>query len=307
MGNNWGVLGSGFGSYGYLPAIVKAGYPVSVPERYLGKFKTRTDIFPLINKIRFCKTDSEIIKSSDFLVFARRPVDQNIFIQNNIEHLKSKFIFFEKPLSQSNQLSQKNLELLIRNKIRFRMGFLSSYSDWFLRLGSTLSSKRNKNIKISLEWHFSAQHFISNKTSWKGLITEGGGCFFFYGSHLIHAFSQLACWDLAKLQKKYSGLNTDREFDLSLSNQNWLANLSVNAHSESEPIFRITVLEENKTIFRYNAASIFEMPTSYEVIDPRSELIYDHIQSIEQKHEFSEDYKKYLKLEKKCLMSEETI
>ena len=63
MGNNWGVLGSGFGSYGYLPAIVKAGYPVSVPERYLGKFKTRTDIFPLINKIRFFRYSIYINRS----------------------------------------------------------------------------------------------------------------------------------------------------------------------------------------------------------------------------------------------------
>jgi len=307
MEYKWGVLGSGFGSYGYLPAIVKAGYQVNVPERYLEKFKKRKDISPLINKLTFWKTDTEIIKNSDYLVFARRPVDQNAFIRNNIHQLKSKFIFFEKPLSQSNQLSQKNLELLVSNKIRFRMGFLSHYSKWFLKLTSALSSKQNKNIKIYLDWNFNAQHLNSKEMSWKGLIAEGGGCFFFYGSHIVHAFSQIADWDFVKLQREYFDIATDVAFDLSLSNQNWIANIYVNSISNHEPFFRIRVIEENTEIFKYVGSSIFEMPVNYDVVDPRSELIYNHINNIEKKQNFSEEYMIYLNLEHKCLTSEEMI
>lgn len=305
MQNNWGILGSGFGSYGYLPAIIKAGYNAIVPERYLEKFRKRADLHPLIDRIKFCGLESEIIRNSNFLVFARRPEDQDVFIQSHIQDLKSKSIFFEKPLSQSNEISRKNLELLSKNKVKFRIGFLSKYTNWCVNLQRILSSKQSKNIVITLKWQFDANHFKYDTKSWKGLIIQGGGTFYFYGSHLIHAFSQLANWDFVKLQKKYSGPDTDTAFELSLANQNWLADINVNAYCNCDPSFRITVFEENTKIFDHIAPSIFDMPSSYEIVDPRSELIYDHIQSIDKKHENLVEYMEYLTLEKKCLMSEE--
>ena len=118
MQNNWGVLGSGFGSYGYLPAIIKAGYTAIVPERYLGKFRKRADLHPLIDRIKFCRVESEIIRNSNFLVLARRTEDQDVLIQSHIQDLNSKSIFFEKHLTQSNKLRRMKLERLKKNKVK---------------------------------------------------------------------------------------------------------------------------------------------------------------------------------------------
>ena len=92
----WGLFGAGFGLYGYLPALVSLGKKVVLPERYKDVMLARPDVACLTDAIHFCATDDELIRECSHIVYARRPIDQQMFIINNLERLKSKVLFLEK-------------------------------------------------------------------------------------------------------------------------------------------------------------------------------------------------------------------
>ena len=45
------IRGSGFGLYGYLPALVGCGRRVVLPERYRARFAERPELAPFANEV----------------------------------------------------------------------------------------------------------------------------------------------------------------------------------------------------------------------------------------------------------------
>ena len=75
------ILGSGFGLYGYLPAINKISKKIFIPEKYKDFFFSRNDLKKYKNKIVWFKNINKILNKIQILIIAKRPSDQGKIIK----------------------------------------------------------------------------------------------------------------------------------------------------------------------------------------------------------------------------------
>ena len=71
-----GILGGGFGIYGYLPAAVGNGWNVKLLERYRKSIQDRVELNYCLESCVFVQDESELLGSVDYLVIARIPKEQ---------------------------------------------------------------------------------------------------------------------------------------------------------------------------------------------------------------------------------------
>ena len=87
------IYGSGFGLYGYLPAIYKFSKKVYLNKKYQETFKSRKELALFEPKILWYKNVKNIISKIDYLVIAKRPIDQLKIIKqilknkNKVKHV----------------------------------------------------------------------------------------------------------------------------------------------------------------------------------------------------------------------------
>ena len=89
-----GILGSGFGLYGYLPAINNLGVGVNLLSRTQDVLESRAELRHLKANIEFCHSEQDLIQRSDKIVLARTPSSQLSFIikhSGQFEHLFLKY------------------------------------------------------------------------------------------------------------------------------------------------------------------------------------------------------------------------
>ena len=182
-----GILGGGFGLYGYLPAAVALGFsPILVPARYQNKFLSRVDLKKFINNISWIDTDQDLIKIATMLVISRRPIDQCKELPNYLSQRQLKKIIFEKPLAIDPVSALKMLDMVEASGKQCTAGFTFRFTAWAALLQHTLNSTlpTKKDVWI-LQWHFLAHHFSANFWNWKRDHLQGGGALRFYGIHVI--------------------------------------------------------------------------------------------------------------------------
>lgn len=175
-----GILGSGFGLYGYFVALKEGKFKNTIYtlKKYKKIFIKRKDLAKYSNTIFFCKNEKELIKKSDYLIFAKRPLEQENFVKK-ISNIK-KELFLEKPIASTPEKSLKIINSLIKKKTKFKIGFLFYYLDWFQKI------IKLKKKKIIINWNFYSSDLKKNKDTWKvNDKIPGGGLINFYGIHFI--------------------------------------------------------------------------------------------------------------------------
>ncbi len=176
------IFGSGFGLYGYIPAILaKKKNKVILKKKYYNFFCSRKDLLTYRNKIKWTNDASVNV---DALVIAKRPVDQ-YKICKNIKKVKR--LFLEKPLAQNPKLSEKLTVFFKKKKINYSIAYLFLYTDWYRKIYKILK-KNNKYKKFKLEWKFNS---TNSAKSWKNNVRLGGGIINFYGIHLLAVLASL--------------------------------------------------------------------------------------------------------------------
>jgi predicted dehydrogenase len=171
-----GILGGGFGLYGYLPAAILNGYKVVTLSRYKEKIQSRPELSIYLPSVEFATDEESLMNSSDSLVIARDPSSQfDILIKamGKFEH-----IYLEKPLGSNQNSHQYLLELLLTKNQAFSVAYLVEFTDWFQQLRTLDFS----NINISWEMEL-------NTNSWKSNLFSDKGIFSYYGIHLIPIIS----------------------------------------------------------------------------------------------------------------------
>ena len=113
------VLGSGFGLYGYLPALIKLKKKVYLPLKYKNFLLKRKDLKKYLLSVNFIKDVN--LSMFDFIIFARRPKDQYNFVKN-LQH--STFLFLEKPLSETPLKAEKLINIIKKKKIKFAVAYI---------------------------------------------------------------------------------------------------------------------------------------------------------------------------------------
>src|ERR1700736_694984 len=102
---NVAILGSGFGLYGYLPALQEQQCRVLLPERYRAIIESREELSGFATGIAWVADERAAIYLADALVVARRPADQSDLIAEILHKPRLKRLLLEKPLAQNPMLA----------------------------------------------------------------------------------------------------------------------------------------------------------------------------------------------------------
>ncbi len=179
-----GILGGGFGIYGYLPAVCSLDWNVATLSRYQNNITSRPELTQFQNRIQYMATEDDLLSSCSSIVVARTPEFQHEFLMrysselNGIEHL-----FLEKPLTSSLENSKAVLKYLSHSRFTFSLGYLFLYTPWFERISQLLMTNGNK---IVIHWSIP-----SPKSTWKRREDLGGGINSFFLVHFIPVFLKL--------------------------------------------------------------------------------------------------------------------
>ena len=182
------ICGSGFGLYGYLPSIYKFSKKIYLKKKYLKTFRSRHELASFEPKIIWYSNITKIISKVDYLVIAKRPIDQLKIVKKIFKNRnKVKHVFLEKPIALCPKKSLDILKIFNRKKINYSIGFLFEYVSWFSSIKKKIKSYKKTNIVI--KWNI--KHDTNKAMSWKYNYKEGGGLIRYYGTHFIKLFADL--------------------------------------------------------------------------------------------------------------------
>ncbi len=185
---NVAILGSGFGLYGYLPALQALPCRVVLPERYRAVVEGRAELSGFVAGIDWVTDENAAIDRAEALVVARRPVDQSDSIAGILQNKGLKRVLLEKPLAQNPALAAQLQSRIESSGKILRMGYTFGFTDWGRELMARSADLRGD---IRIKWTFRAHHYAANRSNWKRFSTEGGGALRFYGIQLISLLADL--------------------------------------------------------------------------------------------------------------------
>ncbi len=281
-----GIIGSGFGLYGYLPAVVRCtNDDVLLLERYKEKFEKRLELADCRKRITWAEDEHFLLSNSKTIIFALPPIFQMALIEKCLKYPNIKNIIIEKPLAISPDSSDALLKVLLNCKKVFRVGYTFQYIDWGRKLFEILVSERNLS-KIKIEWFFMAHHYKHNLNIWKRYNNLGGSVIRFYGIHLI-ALSTLLGYDNVNFSNSY-GLSENDIFKWESIFENVslpLLDISINSKSDKQ-YFSVKIYSEdnsqNSPIFQIDKIDPFINVYNSQVkkIDPRVDVLTYLIESL---------------------------
>ena len=184
-----GVLGSGFGLYGYVPALIELGEHVVLPLRYRGELCARQDVCRLEHQIEWAADDATVIARSSSLVIVRRPVDQAEIVFRALNEKMADSFLLEKPLAPTPLEAEALLRRLKAEEKRVRIGYTFRFASWASDLKRSVSEGSHGELRIV--WLFRAHHYANQIETWKRRPSQGGGALRFFGIHLIALLSEL--------------------------------------------------------------------------------------------------------------------
>ena len=188
---NFLIIGSGFGIYGYLPAIYKNSKKIFLNVKYKKKIEKRIELIRYINRVIWYFDIKDINKKIDYVIIAQNPEKQFLITKKILRFLKPKHLFLEKPISHTPNKSLNFVKFLEKKKIKFSVGYLFTYLNWYKYIRENLSH----NQKFEITWRIK---FNKKNNLWKSNHKDGGGLLRFYSIHFFKLFYDL---NLTKILK----------------------------------------------------------------------------------------------------------
>ncbi len=191
------ILGSGFGLYGYLPALVEGcSQSIALPERYRVTYTKRNELARFANSIQWKNNEDAALDCATGVVLALPPIYQSEWIPHCLTRSNIQQLLLEKPLAYSPELSEIIFNDLMRSKKYFRIGYTFRYTSWgkqLLNLPPGLSS-------LTINWNFLAHHYRHDLNNWKRYHSTGGGVVRFYGIQIIALLAEIGYQDVVSSQ-----------------------------------------------------------------------------------------------------------
>lgn len=179
----YAIVGSGFGLYGYLPAVVGGqDETVVLPRAYKSKVLARTELAHTLSHIRWVDDEITALSLASTVVIAVPPQRQFELVSRCLTLPRIEKLVLEKPLAVTPALAAELVSELDRAKKRYRIGYTLLNANWHRGL---VWPKVSSEAVISICWTFMAHHFASRLLTWKRTHLKGGGVLRFYGVHLI--------------------------------------------------------------------------------------------------------------------------
>lgn len=183
------ILGSGFGLYGYLPALIGCGQSVVLPERYRERFQSRQELARFSDRITWVVDEAAALECASGVVIALRPADQAILIPSCLVQPQLTRLMLEKPLAQTPSEALGLQALLFNSQKSFRIGYTFCDTPWATSIREFAAA--HPDGEIEADWRFLAHHFRNDLSNWKRWSDTGGGAIRFYGIQLIAVLAQL--------------------------------------------------------------------------------------------------------------------
>jgi predicted dehydrogenase len=178
------IVGSGFGLYGYLPALVEGlGAAVVLPRAYEAKVRARPELAGTLRGIHWADDADAALRQASVVVIATRPRRQVDVAAQCAALPAIERLVLEKPLAPSPEQAKAMLALLDRAGKRYRVGYTLLHAGWCACLDWPRAAAQGDEVRI--EWTFMAHHFAQGVSTWKRIHAEGGGVLRFFGVHLL--------------------------------------------------------------------------------------------------------------------------
>lgn len=230
---NIGILGSGFGVYGYLPAVCENDWNPILLSKARSSVENRTELKKYQRKIKYVDSEKELMEFSNRLVIARNPERQIVAIKSALGIRDIQHFYLEKPLTDKPSNRREIIDLL--SNTSFSLAYLMVYTTWFSTLKKMLQTESNKSITIT--WEIPA-----SDTKWKSSSAEGGGLLFYYAPHLLAilfnldvAPSQIVISEKTSVQIiGIDKFNNTLNIKLAYSSQSFFSIKNTDAHNKLE-------------------------------------------------------------------------
>ena len=185
------VLGSGFGLYGYLPALLD-GYKnrILLPVRYRNQFHARPELQKFESAVQWVSDENVALSKAVGAALALRPIDQEVWLDACLSRGNLRYLLLEKPLARTPELSQIALDVLIKSKKSFKIGYIFRFTNWGKKLLNILGAK-NYSGRLLISWSFCAHHYQHDLSNWKRFVSMGGGPIRFFGIHLLALLAEI--------------------------------------------------------------------------------------------------------------------
>ena len=175
---NFLIIGSGFGIYGYLPAVYKNSKKIFLNIKYKKKIEKRIELIRYLKRVTWYFDIKDINYKIDYVIIAQNPKKQFLIVKKILRFLKPKHLFLEKPICHTPNKSLNFVEFLHKNKIKFSVGYLFAYLNWYRYIKKNLTY----NQKFEITWRI---RLNKKNNLWKSNHKEGGGLVRFYSIHLF--------------------------------------------------------------------------------------------------------------------------
>lgn len=275
----FGILGSGFGMYGYLPALLNSGHEVITLSEYKAKLELRPELAKFIDQVTFT-SEQEILDSCENLVIAKDPPSQYQLLSKN--QFQCRRLFLEKPLAPNISQHKEMLEVLESQNINFSVGYLFKFTSWWKSIASDILL--GHSLEVEIDWR------LGRPPGWKNSPQDGGGLVAFYAIHFapILNFPGISIDHLiSKGSNKLSFVLTNHD-DIKLHIR--LEYADKNAFS----IFSMGTFNQ-KTLL-YAGDSPFGAKPSFGEVDPRIPFLEEYIAEVFSENDHTADRLKIEKL-----------
>jgi predicted dehydrogenase len=180
----YAIFGSGFGLYGYLPAIAGAlNATVILPESARVKFTARPELAIFESSIRWASNVSSALQQANAAVIAVPPEEQPGIAAECLRHRGIDTIVLEKPVAVTPRHAHEVLDSIMGAGRKCRVGYTllnTAFAEALLTSDDTAEFDH-----LTIEWSFMAHHFSNDVDTWKRRHVQGGGALRFFGIHLV--------------------------------------------------------------------------------------------------------------------------
>lgn len=194
------IIGSGFGLYGYLPALIeKWEQKIILPFRYQSKLLARSELASYFSEIDWVCDERAALHLADTVVLAIRPADQFYWVMESLNQSNIKRLLLEKPLAESPDRAKELFNNLLISQKTFRIGYIFRHNAWARQFSLNLARNINSGA-VRIIWCFRAHHFRNNLQNWKRYADSGGGAIRFYAIHLLALLAEIGYRDVISSQ-----------------------------------------------------------------------------------------------------------
>jgi predicted dehydrogenase len=181
------IAGSGFGLYGYLPALVDAGEEVVLPAAYRAKVEARPELAAYAPGVRWAADADAALEGADAIVIATPPARQLELALRCLALPSLGTLLLEKPVAPTPREAIALLDALRRAGKRYRVGYTLLHAAWAGRLAAAMAS----GAPLSIRWRFKAHHYARDLRNWKRFPAQGGGALRFFGIHVLALLARI--------------------------------------------------------------------------------------------------------------------